>query len=188
MYEYADVYPDYLMHYGVKGMKWGVIRAKQTLPTSDIRRKVDSTKAAYKQAKKDYNKSYKKAYNYSSLHAVSQFVGKKAKAESTRRWADVYDKTNARSNAKSAYKQAKKDRKDAINKAHRDVNKNTKFGEKLVYNDKTRQLAAKYMVDNNMTMKDATSKANSVAKRNTAIFVGAYAAVTVAQLYAYKKR
>lgn len=100
MYEmYED--NNYLAHYGVKGMKWGVRRAKDPV--------LGEKKAAYKQAKKDYNKSYSEAYKYSSRHPVGQWASKKKSAEADRRWEDAIDKAGKLNTAKSEYKQAKKD-------------------------------------------------------------------------------
>lgn len=172
---------DELMHYDVLGMKWG---KRKAVPTSSTFSKVQSTKAQYKQAKKDYNKAYNKAYSYSSRHTIGQFTNKKKKAESNRRWNDTYDKANAVEKAKTDYKQAKTERKDKINSTYRDIQKNTSLGEKLIYNDATRRKAAKYVVDRNMTMQDAKNKANADARRNTAIYLGAIGAYTVANLYA----
>lgn len=175
-----------LMHYGVKGMKWGVRKKRDPVQTSDLRRKYDDTKAAKKTADKEYNKAFNKAYRYSQYHPISQYVGKKQKAESDRRWEDAANKAKTYVTAKNAYKDAKKERKQAIKDTHAEINKKTGLGEKLVYNDATRKLAAKYVVDNNMSMADATKKANNVAKRNTAIFMAAYGTIAVATLVASK--
>lgn len=172
---------DELMHYGVKGMKWG---HRKALPTPSTYNKVQSTKAQYKQAKKDYNKAYNKAYSYSSRHTIGQFTNKKKKAESDRRWNDAYDKANAVEKAKTDYKQAKAERKNKINSTYRDIQKNTSLGEKLIYNDATRRKAAKYVVDRNMTMQDATAKANADAVRNTGIILATWGGITLASLYA----
>lgn len=180
MYNYE--YENYLAHYGVKGMKWGVRRAPQ-LPTSDTRKRFDSAKADYKSAKKAYNKSFNKAYNYSQMHAIGQYVNKNKKAESNKRWNDAYDRAVDMNNAKAQYKQAKTERKQQIKNAYKDVQKNASLGNKLMYNDATRKKAAKYMVDNNMSMKDATARANSDAKRNTAVILAAYGGVMAATLY-----
>lgn len=95
---------DYLIHYGVKGMKWGVRKQR---PYSGSRR-------AYRQANKDYSRSFNKAYNYSSTHPVRQFIkGSKWQKESDRRWADAHDKADAANKAKAKYKQEKKAYKES---------------------------------------------------------------------------
>lgn len=104
----------YLQHHGIKGQKWGVRRFQNADGSYTAAGKkrygdddVSKAKAAYKSAKKDYNKSYDKAYGYSSRHMISQFAGKKQKAESDKRWNDVADKANTLNTAKAQYKTAK---------------------------------------------------------------------------------
>ena len=185
-----NYYNDELMHFGVKGMKWGVRRyqnADGSLTPAGKKKYGDTdysrAKLTYKSAKKDYNKSFNKAYNYSSAHPIGQFTNKKKKAESDRRWDDAYDKLDKLDTAKAQYKQAKKERRANINKTHREINDRASFGDKLVYNDATRRKAAKYVVDKNMSVDDAVKKANKDALRNTAIFIGAYSAIAVATIY-----
>lgn len=175
------MYENELQHHGVKGMKWGV--RKKRYETSDVRNKYDSTKAAYKSAKKAYNKAANKATNYSSAHPISQFTKKKRIEESDRRWNDAIDKGAALNKAQSAYKKAKKERKQQINQTADELNKKASMKEKFVYNDATRKKAAQYIVDNNMTVAEATKKAQGEAWRNTVAFAAAYGAITVASIY-----
>ena len=97
-----------LYHYGIPGMRWG---HRKVQPNTAASRRYQSSKLAYKQSKKEYNKAFNKAMNYSSRRPISQFVGKKAKAESDKRWADAYDKAAKLNKDKSDYKRAKKDYK-----------------------------------------------------------------------------
>lgn len=85
--------------------------------------------------------------------------------------------------AKSAYKQAKTERNQKIKDTYKSLNKNASLGEKLTYSSGTRKVAAKYIVDNNMSVAEATKKAKGDAWRNTAAFVAVYGGVTVASLY-----
>lgn len=170
-----------LYHHGVKGMKWGV--RKKQLPTSSMRKNVDSAKAEYKSAKKAYNKSFNKAYN---RQAAAFSPSKKQRQRNEERWGKVYDDANKLDSAKTAYKNAKRERKTAIRNTHRDITKNSSLGEKLIYNDATRKKAAKYVVDNNMSVAEATKKAKGDAWRNTAGFLAAYGAVTLGAM-AYEK-
>ena len=183
---YNDFYNDELYHYGVKGMKWGVRRfmnADGSLTPAGMKRygndKVGQAKLAVKSAKKEYNKSFNKAYNYSTTPRFT----KKGKAERDSRWEDTYDKGKQLDKAKADYKQAKTERRAAINKTHREINDRASTADRLIFNDATRKKAAKYVVDKNMSMEDARKKANTDALRNTAIILGAYSAVAVATLY-----
>lgn len=174
---HADYYNEELYHYGVKGMKWGHRKAPEQ---SSYVKNVKSTKAAYKSAKKDYNKAFNKYY-YKSHQALS--LSKKKRAANDARFEDAWNKAGTMNEAKAAYKSAKKERKNAIKSTHRELEKNASFGEKFVYNSATRKKAAKYVVDNNMSMADATKKAKGDAWRNTAIFLAAYGVAVGTQLY-----
>lgn len=178
MFIHGELYStDELSHHGVKGMKWGVRKKRE--PTSDIRKKYDSTKAAYKTARKDYSKSFDKYYRQATL---SPNITKKQRAKRDALLDDTWEKAGVVVDKRKEFKTAKNERKQAIKDTKKLVDKNTKLGDKLVYNDATRKRAAQYMVDNNMSMADAQKKANRDARRNTAIFLGAYGAVTVASL------
>lgn len=184
MYDYEQFYyPDYLMHYGVKGMKWGH-RKRRDYQSQEVLDK----RAAYKQANKAYKKSFNKASNYSSLHPIRQFVSEKKRAESDRRWDDAINKADAANKAKDAYKQAKKANKAAVKETYNKIQKNSSIGQKLMYNDATRKRAAQYVVNNKMSVDDAMKRAKSDANRNTAVFVAAYGAVALGTLYAQSRR
>ena len=167
-----------LYHYGVKGMRWGHRRAQRELPTSDVRRRFDSAKAEYKQANKAYSKSFDKAYNR-NIGSFSPI--KKHRDASTKRWEDAVDKAKVANKAKANYKAAKKARKTQLNSSYKQVSKNSSVVEKLTFNNATRKKAAKYMVDNNMSMSDAKRKANSDAVRNTAAVLAVVGGVAVTQ-------
>ena len=180
-----------LYHYGVKGMKWG--HRKRPEYVESARANMRTARANKRAASKALNKSYDKAYNYSSTHMISQYTREKQKAESDRRWNDFNNKAResnkadaAYKQAKREYKQAKKQRNQAVNEQYKQFQKEASFKEKLIYNDATRKQAAKYVVDHNMSMADATAKAKGDAKRNTAIVLAAYGAITVAELYRNK--
>lgn len=160
---------DYLEHFGVKGMKWGVRKQK-----------VLNAKSEYKKARKAYNKSFNKAYNYSGTHPISQFVTKNGKAKSENAWKQASSDADRYNSAKSAYKSAKRERKNAINDTYKDIQKNASFYEKFMFNDSTRERAAKYVVDNDMSVSEATAKAKGDAVRNTAILLAACGSISVA--------
>lgn len=163
-----------LYHYGVKGMKWG---RRKRYNYTDVDRKRD----AMKSAKKDYNRSFNKAYN----RAVAAYSPiKKHREANDRRWEDAYNKGQAYDKARTAYKSAKKAQNKAIREKTRELNKNASFGEKLAYSDGTRRRAANYIVKNNMSVEEATKRAQGDARRNTAVFVAAYGAITLASIYA----
>lgn len=176
---------DELYHYGVKGMKWGVRKASyQNTATSDLKRRYDSAKANKKAANKAYAKAYNKAYNR-DIAALSPV--KKHRQANDARWDDAIKKANDANAADKAYKQVKKERKEAIKTTYKVLNREASLKDKLTYNNATRKQVAKYIVDNNMSVSEATKKANSVAKRNTAIVLGAYGAVAVGAALASKR-
>lgn len=174
-----------LMHYGVKGMKWGVRKKHDPVQTSDIRRKYDDAKAAKKTAKKAFNKSYNNAYRLSE-NGFANLVSKNHRAKRDAAWDDTYDKLDALDKAKADYKTAKKERSKAIQKTYKDIDSKASIGNRLTYNNATRKKAAQYVVDNNMSVAEATKKAQGEAWRNTAIFVAGYGAIAAATIYSMK--
>lgn len=170
---------DELYHYGVKGMRWGhrkaVYQNTATRPgNSALRQQYLDAKANKKAA----NKAYKKAFNKAYDNSWKQFT-KKQRAANDARWNDAVEKAKTANAADKAFKQVKKERKAAIKSTYKKLNSEASFKDKLLYNDATRKKAAKYVVDNGMSVSEATKKANSVAMRNTAIVLGAYGAVAV---------
>lgn len=91
---------DELYHYGVKGMRWGHRKKQYDNPNS-----VEAKKAAYKNAKKEYNRSFSKAYD-KAIAAYSPV--KKHRDANNARWLDAANKAEASRNAKAEYKTAKR--------------------------------------------------------------------------------
>lgn len=176
MSEYILTADGELYHYGVKGMKWG--RRKASYETSAIRKSYDQAKANKKAARKAYNKAYDK-YAANPLNAFTK--------KGTERWGDVLDKAKASNKADQEYKKAKKARKQAIKSTARDIERRANYKDKMVYNSATYKKAAKYVVDNNMTVAEATKKAKGAAQRNTAAFVAAYGALAIGAAVASAK-
>lgn len=88
-----------LVHYGVKGMKWGKRKAVPT--AADVANK----RSAYKAANREYNKAFDKAYNR-NIGSFSPI--KKHRDASTARWEDAISKAEAANKAKAEYKAVKK--------------------------------------------------------------------------------
>lgn len=88
------IYPDYLMHYGVKGMKWGVRRARMKEAKSNYRKATDKAFSKYERDINSIEKGYKRG----------QTLTKKDQARESKAEAD-YNKAAAK--AKSDYKSAK---------------------------------------------------------------------------------
>ena len=160
-------------------MRWG--HRKQTIVTSSTRKKFDSTKEKYKTAKKAYSKAYNKAYGYSARHPITQWASKKVSDEADRRWYKAIDAAKYSNKAKQQYKQAKNERKQQIKDTYSDIQKKSTFGERFVYNNATRKKAAKYVVDNNMTVAEANKRAKKDAMRNTVIILAAIGAYSAAK-------
>ena len=88
-----------LQHYGVKGMKWGVRKAR------DEYKKLDQLKGQYKHAKKAYGRSFSYAYNRSS---GAYSLNRAKRAENMARWQDATRDANRVNKAKQKYKEQKK--------------------------------------------------------------------------------
>ncbi len=112
---------------------------------------------------------------------------KKGKEEFKNKSDKMYDDLEKMNNAKKEYVVAKTERKTNIKNKANELNRNASTKEKLFYNNATRKLAAKYIVDNDMSVEEATKKAKTAAWRNTAILTAAYGAYTVATIAAIKK-
>ena len=160
MWEYNYSNPDVLCHYGVKGMKWG--RRKSY---SESYNSVRNAKAAYKTV----HKTYKKDFRAAALSPI-----KKHRAANDARWEKASNSAEASRKAKQAYKDAKRANREAISKAQSKLFDQSSAGEKFMFNEATRRKAAKYIVNNNMTVDEAYKKAKGAALRNTAIFISAY--------------
>ena len=200
-----------LYHHGVKGMKWG--HRKKTYSTSGgisgaIRRKQISNArndlAKTKSRQKQVNNELKELRSYEKNPSG---LGKsKASTAIRRNQIKSLERTNAKLSTraqdnKSALKElkgiekyqsekkaAKKERKTAIKSTYKDINKKASLGEKLTYNNATRKKAAKYVVDNNMTVSEANKKAKGDTWRNTAAFMAAYGGAVAVGSYVVKKK
>lgn len=199
---YSTYYPDYLMHYGVKGMKWGHRKSRAELEkqagtfTASNGMKVAPSKNAYvrtmrkvaanrgveKLSSASYRAGIKKR-NADTLSNREQFVkGEKqirkesqALREYNAHIKDLKKGTGTKNLDKAV-------RKNKVDDAYEKVQSASTRMDRALWSDATRKKAAKYMVDNNMSMKDANKKAKKVAIRNTAIFLGAYGAMSYAQM------
>lgn len=156
------MYNGELYHYGVKGMKWGH-RKRQPFSVSAAGHRTMAR--VYGMNERVYKKSNKAL---SSMNATAK-----------NRQLKLAEQAQAQANAKRA---AKVQRKDAINSTYKQMNKDASLKEKLTYNNATRKAAAKYVVDNNMSVAEARQKANKEAMRNTAVLVAAYGAYTMYEL------
>ena len=93
-----------LQHYGVKGMKWGVRKAR------DEYKKLDQLKGQYKHAKKAYDRSFQ--YAYSRNHPAA--LNRAKRAQNDARWNDAMRDAKRLEKTKKAYKEQKKEvRKNA---------------------------------------------------------------------------
>jgi hypothetical protein len=90
MYDYNEMYPDYLMHYGVKGMKWGVRRASKLQTKANIARdsaKEWDEKAAYASSKGKAKRAAKFKQNAADDRAAADKYQAKANKKVEKRYA-----------------------------------------------------------------------------------------------------
>lgn len=185
---------EYLMHYGVPGMKWGHRKnyygqSGDTFRASNgivVRRPKNATVAAFRkfQGTKIGGNVLNKISRTDSAYRGRRYGNTKMWGQINKR---VQRENQAVREANQAHKAAQKERKNKIKSQTKTLNKQASFKEKLLYNNATRKKAAKYIVDNNMSVAEATKKAKSDARRNSVALVAAYSAVAIGTM-AYEMR
>lgn len=197
-YYYDD---DTLQHHGIKGQKWGVRRFQNTDgsltskgksrygDTSDLYKAKKSARSEAIQSRRERMKArmeFGRALHDepSKLKETRDFQNKMLVKKS-----DDWDKSIAKSKEKQqAYKDAKKAYNDEYKKNLEETRSKATLKDKLLYNDATRNRAAKLMTKyKDMSYEKATKTAQKEANRNTAIVLGAYGAVAVGALVAAQK-
>lgn len=108
---------DELMHYGVKGMKWGVRRAAKNTYKQTVRDARRGLGAAYDRADKNYSKhkNFEK-YNNENVRAINKYKSTKEQAKS--------DYKQTLSTAKAEKKEFKQDVKTATKIAKKNPTSN----------------------------------------------------------------
>lgn len=138
--EYNYYYQDYLCHYGVKGMKWGVRKSdKSGYRSTGIRAKLakrsnDKVDAGFK----DWNENAKKRDDAVAL-------GKKANVAKI-----AYEKDKTNKSLKSDYKQANKEYKKALRA-------NTTYRQGVVRQEVGRDASRKYLSEAKKVKKQLTN-------------------------------
>lgn len=176
------------MHYGKLGMHWGKRTGGSSTSPQRVRTK-DLQKSATRQAfdnaktkKKDAYDDYADAYDNYARNPLNAFTKR-----GDQKFNTMNQKLKKSNRADADFKAIKTDRKLKIKSKTRELNAATTTKEKMIYNSANRKRAAKYIVDNDMPVSEATKRAKGDARRNTAILVAAYAPILVASLYVKNK-
>lgn len=177
-------YRDYLQHHGVKGMKWGV---RKKYEKSAIRREYDNKKYNMRSKRTkstnallDSILATNAANEYQEQYPLHSYFGKQAGVrgrtylklrDEERKAKDRYDNANLNyRKAQKGFKSAAKKRRNEIRK----TNKRIRSSSKLRISTPITKKAAKYVVDNNMSIHDAKKRAirNSAVQSTAIILAG----------------
>lgn len=131
---------DYLMHYGVKGMKWGVRRSKEQLGY----RSTGIRSALARRSNEKVDKGFKDWKENASKRDDAIMLGKKANAAKI-----AYEKDKTNKSLKSDYKQANKEYKKALSA-------NTTYRKGVVRQEVGRDASRKYLSEAKKVKKQLT--------------------------------
>jgi hypothetical protein len=206
-YIYTANTPDNeLMHYGVPGMKWGHRKSRAELEKqagtfrSSNGMKVAPSKNAYVRtmrrlaANRGVEKLSTASYRAMNKNHADTLTNR---AEAVKGEQRIRKEAQALREYNAHIKDLKKGtgnkhlnkevRKNKIDDAYEKVQTASTRMDRLIYSEGTRRKAAKYVVDNNMSVADATKKAKGDAWKTTAAFVAGYGALTLGTTIAGKR-
>lgn len=202
MYNNYNYSEDYLMHYGVKGMKWGhrksraelereagTFRASNGMKVAPSKnayvrtmRKVAANRSVEKLSNATYRAGVKKLHADTMTNREHAVKGEKQIRKESQALREYNAHIKDLKKGTGSKNLDKAIRKNKIDDAYEKVQTSSKRLDRALFSDATRKKAAKYMVDNNMSMKDANKKARKVAVRNTALMLSAYGAMKMADI------
>ena len=196
-----------LYHYGIKGMKWGHRKSRAQLekeagtfrdsngmkvaPSKNAYVRTMRRVAANRNFEKYSSESYRNMMKNRNADTVTNRLetakGEKrmrSEAQALREY-NAHIKDLRKGTGDKHLKKAIRDNK--IDDAYEKIQSDSSKLDRQVFSNETRKRAARYVVDNNMSVKEATKKAKKEAASRAALLVGAYGALTVAEFYANKK-
>lgn len=183
-YDFNRYNSNELCHYGVLGMKWGKRKAR---PESGTYTTSNGTKIAA--PKNGYVKALRKVTGNMSGEAMDKAYRKVAgknnavgerqvrKEHAAIREYNAHQKDLRRGTGDKYLNKAIRENK--LDNAYREVKKSSSKVERMIFKNSVRKKAAKYVVDNNMSVKDAKKKANRRAVAQTAAYLAAAGALEI---------